>query len=558
MVGTRKSLGAVDSNASSAAFVLPASTGDKKKDRLLRELYIDAAEGLRGEKKAESKQSIDQGKGVYTWRGAVYAITDDTPQEWIDAEAGRHKKKEKEVVPQAPASMPRKRRLEDDEETRPAKKVRRSMPDMTSRKQREAAGTWPRKKLSSLGRQRETGREISEEPRPKTDIEIRKEMAKEQGWEVEMLPEIKVKSKPKPKKKAASKITKQKKKQAEPEQMPFLERLSGKIEARQLAFDVAKMARLNTRIADVSEQIETAEDQDGKLDKLKEILRAPMSTNEEAHENEQSVQQRTPDTEQSPEIPKATTEANERTHKVSSSNTTPSLTTDDTAASTLSPGPPTLVPRSSPEIPNMEDKNRGGNSLRWSLDKSSILKNPGRAENAIQKSRLEGESNKLTGLLTTTLSMLRLVCSAVLEILELRRSERLFYSRQAYTFEFVSPWNCGLRTEERTTVENAGGTGAFPVTIIANVTEQILKGADAVGALPDLNDQLQKRGYTVMEVAAPPKKSTKKGTSKNPKKRVKEESDDDLDEDLRPPPLQTNTFGRNPATFGRKLRAEPV
>jgi len=390
MVATRKSLGAADnnSNTSSNAFVLPASTGDKKKDRLLRELYIDAAEGLRGEKKEEPKQSIDQGKGVYTWRGAVYAITDDTPQEWIDAEAGLRKKKEKEVVPQAPASVPRKRRIEDDEDDEdemPAKKVRRSMPEMTSRKQREEAGTWPRKTLKSLGRRRESRREVSEEPRPKTDIEIQKEMAKERGLEVDMLPEIKVKSKKKPKKKAAPKVVKSKKK-AEPKPMSMLERLSGKIEAKQLAFDVAKMARLNTRIADVSEQIETAEDQDGKLDKLKEILRAPMSPNEEAQENEETIQQQpTPETEQSPERPKETTEPS---RKVSSSSTTPSLTTDDTAASTLSP----IVPRSSPELPEMEDKNRGGQKVRWSLSKSEILKDPDRAENAIQKSRLEGES----------------------------------------------------------------------------------------------------------------------------------------------------------------------
>ncbi|KAF7192074.1 hypothetical protein HII31_06460 [Pseudocercospora fuligena] len=137
------------------------------------------------------------------------------------------------------------------------------------------------------------------------------------------------------------------------------------------------MARLNTRIADVSEQIETADDDDGKLDKLKEILRAPMSPNEEAQENAQPVQQQpTPETEESSERPPK--ETSEPTQNVSSTSTTPSLTTDDTAAS------PT-----SPELP---EKNRGGQKVRWSLNKSEILKDPDRAENAIQKSRLEGES----------------------------------------------------------------------------------------------------------------------------------------------------------------------
>ncbi|KXS99930.1 hypothetical protein AC578_900 [Pseudocercospora eumusae] len=369
MVATRRSLGAADNNnsTSSAAFVLPASTGDKKKDRLLRELYIDAAEGLGGEKKDESKQSLDQGKGVYTWRGAVYAITDDTPQEWIDAEAALRKKKEKEVVP-------RKRRIDDDGEEMPAKKVRRSMPEMTSRTHREEEGSRPRKKLSSLGRRRESRRGASEEPRPKTDIEIQKEMAKERGLEVDMLPEIKVKSKKKPKK-ATSKVVKSKK-NPEPKHMSILERLSGRIEARQLAFDVAKMARLNTRIADVSEQIETAKNDDGKLDKLKEILRAPLSTTEEAHAPVQ--QQPTPEPEQTIEPadpPRALS---------SSTSTTPSLTTD----LTLSP----IVPRSSPELPDMHHTNRGGQKLRWSLSKPDILKDPDRAENAIQKNRLDGES----------------------------------------------------------------------------------------------------------------------------------------------------------------------
>ncbi|KAM3415119.1 hypothetical protein BST61_g10245 [Cercospora zeina] len=49
----------------------------------MKELQIDGKETLKGEKKTS------QPKGTYTWRGAVYAIDENTPKEWIEAEADR-------------------------------------------------------------------------------------------------------------------------------------------------------------------------------------------------------------------------------------------------------------------------------------------------------------------------------------------------------------------------------------------------------------------------------------------------------------------------------------
>lgn len=363
MVATRKSLSDPTNNAATNDdSVLPASTGDPKKDRLLKELYIDGNDTLKGEKKqkAAEKQSIDQGKGVYTWRGAVYAITDDTPQEWIEAEAHLHKKKEKEATPPPPAASKNKRVHDNEEIGRPAKKTRTSTPEMMTRAEREAAGTWREKSKSKKRAVPSTAEETNSEERSKTNVEAQKVPAKEPSPEVEMLPEIKVK--PREAQKKPTKITKSRKKEVPPKKPSILQRLSGQIEARQLAYDVANMAKLNTRIASLSEEIQATADPDGTLDTLKTMLAPPWPTTEPAG---------------------------------GQSATPPSLTTAETAASPLSSsggGQTHLVPRSSPDIPPLDPQNRGGQKLRWSLTQSHLVNNPERAENAIFKGRLAGES----------------------------------------------------------------------------------------------------------------------------------------------------------------------
>ncbi|CAK1356572.1 hypothetical protein CB0940_12130 [Cercospora beticola] len=83
MVRTRHSLAAPDEDD----LELGLENGEKPK--WMKELQIDGKETLKGEKKA------DRGMGVYTWRGAVYAIDENTPKEWIEAEANRQRRSEK-------------------------------------------------------------------------------------------------------------------------------------------------------------------------------------------------------------------------------------------------------------------------------------------------------------------------------------------------------------------------------------------------------------------------------------------------------------------------------
>ncbi|PPJ53204.1 hypothetical protein CBER1_11846 [Cercospora berteroae] len=83
MVRTRHSLAAPDEDD----LELELENGEKPK--WMKELQIDGKETLKGEKKA------DRGMGVYTWRGAVYAIDENTPKEWIEAEANRQRRTEK-------------------------------------------------------------------------------------------------------------------------------------------------------------------------------------------------------------------------------------------------------------------------------------------------------------------------------------------------------------------------------------------------------------------------------------------------------------------------------
>lgn len=127
MVGTRKS-----------APDLKAAAGTGKGDNIpkeLRKLHIDGKDTMYGE-----ARKVTQGD-VYHWRGAVYVVTADTPQEWIDAEPERFRKKPTPEVEasKTPSANKKKRKsadMDDDvTEMRPdlegrAKKRSRSMPDL--------------------------------------------------------------------------------------------------------------------------------------------------------------------------------------------------------------------------------------------------------------------------------------------------------------------------------------------------------------------------------------------------------------------------------------------
>lgn len=162
MVRTRHSLPAPQESDDD----LPANTESGEVPKWMRELKIDGKETLKGEKKAAGSL------GVYTWRGAVYQIDENTPREWIEAEADRHKKKEqplkKQVAPashksETPASVGQFKNLkqkartsmveEESEEERPRpSKKKRQMEEGDREEEVEAVRVpkKPRKSLNSL------------------------------------------------------------------------------------------------------------------------------------------------------------------------------------------------------------------------------------------------------------------------------------------------------------------------------------------------------------------------------------------------------------------------
>ncbi|USW58223.1 hypothetical protein Slin15195_G115420 [Septoria linicola] len=152
---------------------LPANTESGEVPKWMRDLKIDGKETLKGEKKAA------RSLGVYTWRGAVYQIDDNTPREWIEAEADRHKKKEqpqkKQDAParhksETPASVGQFRNLkqkartsveaeeeeeEEEEESeqersRPSKKKRQMEEGDREEEEEEEAVRLPKKPRKSL------------------------------------------------------------------------------------------------------------------------------------------------------------------------------------------------------------------------------------------------------------------------------------------------------------------------------------------------------------------------------------------------------------------------
>lgn len=71
-----------------------AGTRPRAVKRALRQLLINAEPALRGEQttKEESVEPL-----TYHWRGAVYAVDENTPQEWLDAQPVRYLKRKREA-----------------------------------------------------------------------------------------------------------------------------------------------------------------------------------------------------------------------------------------------------------------------------------------------------------------------------------------------------------------------------------------------------------------------------------------------------------------------------
>ncbi|KAK3117729.1 hypothetical protein LTR53_000658 [Teratosphaeriaceae sp. CCFEE 6253] len=94
MVSTRHSLPSTtptDTNPNPTSDTTPPAELSNKAKRLLRKLRIDANAALvSGE--APVKPPVDEGR-TYHYRGAVYAVTGDEPQEWLEMEPERYQKR---------------------------------------------------------------------------------------------------------------------------------------------------------------------------------------------------------------------------------------------------------------------------------------------------------------------------------------------------------------------------------------------------------------------------------------------------------------------------------
>ncbi|KAF2159947.1 hypothetical protein M409DRAFT_29556 [Zasmidium cellare ATCC 36951] len=262
MVSTRHSLPNV-------APVNP-SDDDPTVPKELRRLHINGKDTMIGTKVKKPKK-----KDVYHWRGAVYAITADTPQEWIDQEPEKFKRKESQPAEEPAAKQTLKRKstsaLEgathshthrdngDEETTRSAKRVRRNTINHVSpmsTRQRKPTNTNTTHTTTTTTRPRRTSTKpppaedhdatlkfdfsMSNHQRILTNIEVQKDAARERGYTVDML----------------SFEEMEQAREQRKAQPPTPSTIGAK-----LIRDIAKIAKLNDAVASLSQKYERAKEQ---------------------------------------------------------------------------------------------------------------------------------------------------------------------------------------------------------------------------------------------------------------------------------------------------------
>ncbi|KAK3723890.1 hypothetical protein LTR37_001374 [Vermiconidia calcicola] len=91
MVATRKSLSTPSATSSPAPPNITANTNtsNKKVASALKKLQIDGTSALIGESRPEEEEELQ----TYHYRGAVYAVTPETKEEWVKGEPARWKRK---------------------------------------------------------------------------------------------------------------------------------------------------------------------------------------------------------------------------------------------------------------------------------------------------------------------------------------------------------------------------------------------------------------------------------------------------------------------------------
>ncbi|KJX97859.1 hypothetical protein TI39_contig455g00013 [Zymoseptoria brevis] len=264
---------------------------DNLDSRELKRLHIDGKETLKGEKQSNAQQR--QASGTYTWRGAVYVITPDTPQEWIDNDPTRPNKREKmrksksrepeeegrrrntmgDVVAQEDEiAVPRTRKrssiVEAEEDERPAKRTRKSMPNLststrTGIRTSMAPPARPRQPRSNRNTIMEDAREDGEAPilgaadiiAGKQTVKViaaRKREAKKSGLNVTKLPP------------------------------------RGEICGRMIATSVVKLSKINSRIAALRADYERLKGR-GAFDMLLDKVRTKRQLGEQLQSQEEAV-----------------------------------------------------------------------------------------------------------------------------------------------------------------------------------------------------------------------------------------------------------------------------
>ncbi len=90
MVATRRSL--PHPTALPLTSTTPTTPLDAKAKKALDKLNIDGLGGLIGDK---SDRKEEENVEVYYWRGAAYAVTEDTKEEWVEGQPDRYKKRKR-------------------------------------------------------------------------------------------------------------------------------------------------------------------------------------------------------------------------------------------------------------------------------------------------------------------------------------------------------------------------------------------------------------------------------------------------------------------------------
>lgn len=125
MVLTRKSLNTTSDSPTTSS--RRSSDGEPRAvSRELRKLAIDGNDALRGER--DGKEEAAGAPRVYHWRGAVYMIDENTPEEWLAAQPKRYLK------------PPRLDGNDDIEEGSSRKRKRQEHDDHSSALRRRSAG----------------------------------------------------------------------------------------------------------------------------------------------------------------------------------------------------------------------------------------------------------------------------------------------------------------------------------------------------------------------------------------------------------------------------------